>query len=384
MGRAFNLSHLSAGFIAVLVGYTSSAAIVFQAASAAGAGPAQISAWLLALGLGMGVTCIGLSLYFRSPVLTAWSTPGAALLATSLVGIPMNEAIGAFLFASLLLTIFGFTGWVETFMKHVPKSLAAAMLAGVLLRFGLDAFVSLRTQPVLVGLMLVIYLGGRRFNSRYTIPLTFLGGLLWAVQGDLVHTEALSLTLAQPIFTMPAFSASTLIGVGIPLFIVTMASQNVPGIAVLRANGYQTPVSPLIGWTGLTGLLLGTFGGYQFNLAAITAAICMSPEADRNPERRYLAAVWAGIFYLVTGLLGATVAGLFTALPKELVAAIAGIALLGTIGNSLTGALLDERERDAALITFLVTASGLSLLSIGSAFWGLAFGLIVLKTRRDQ
>jgi len=384
MGRFFGLSHLSAGFIAVLVGYTSSAAIVFQAATAAGAGPEQISAWLLALGLGMGFTCIGLSLYYRSPVLTAWSTPGAALLATSLVGIPMNEAIGAFLFASLLLTIFGFTGWVETFMKHVPKSLAAAMLAGVLLRFGLEAFVSLRTQPAMVALMLAIYLGGRRLNSRYTIPLTFLGGLLWAAQGGLIHSEALSVTLAHPIFTAPTFSLSTLIGVGIPLFIVTMASQNVPGIAVLRANGYQTPVSPLIGWTGLTGLLLGPFGGYQFNLAAITAAICMSPEADRKPERRYLAAVWAGIFYLVTGLLGATVAGLFTALPKELVAAIAGIALLGTIGNSLTGALLDERERDAAVITFLVTASGLALLSIGSAFWGLLFGLIVLKTRAHK
>jgi benzoate membrane transport protein len=191
-------------------------------------------------------------------------------------------------------------------------------------------------------------------------------------------------TLAQPIFTAPTFSLSTLIGVGIPLFIVTMASQNVPGIAVLRANGYQTPVSPLIGWTGLTGLLLGPFGGYQFNLAAITAAICMSPEADRKPERRYLAAVWAGIFYLVTGLLGATVAGLFTALPKELVAAIAGIALLGTIGNSLSGALADERERDAAVITFLVTASGLALLSIGSAFWGLLLGLVVLKTRAQK
>jgi len=384
MGRLFNLSHLSAGFIAVLVGYTSSAAIVFQAATVAGAGPEQISAWLLALGLGMGFTCIGLSLYYRSPVLTAWSTPGAALLATSLVGIPMSEAIGAFLFASLLLTIFGFTGWVETFMKHVPKSLAAAMLAGVLLRFGLEAFVGLRTQPAMVALMLAIYLGGRRLNSRYTIPLTFLGGLLWAAQGGLIHGEALSVTLAQPIFTAPTFSLSTLIGVGIPLFIVTMASQNVPGIAVLRANGYQTPVSPLIGWTGLTGLLLGPFGGYQFNLAAITAAICMSPEADRKPERRYLAAVWAGIFYLVTGLLGATVAGLFTALPKELVAAIAGIALLGTIGNSLSGALADERERDAAVITFLVTASGLALLSIGSAFWGLLLGLVVLKTRAQK
>ena len=384
MGRGFSLSHLSAGFIAVLVGYTCSAAIVFQAASAAGGGPEQISSWLLALGVGMGVTCIGLSLRYRSPVLTAWSTPGAALLATALVGVPMNEAIGAFLFASLLLAIFGFTGWVETFMKHVPKSLAGAMLAGVLLRFGLDTFVALRAQPTLVAIMLVIYFGGRRFNSRYSVPLTFLGGLLWAVGAGLVHTEALSLSVARPVFTTPAFSMATLIGVGIPLFIVTMASQNIPGIAVMRANGYQTPASPLIGWTGLTGLLLGPFGGYQFNLAAITAAICMNPEADRNPDRRYLAAVAAGIFYLITGLLGATVASLFTALPKELVMAIAGIALLGTIGNSLSGALADERERDAALVTFLVTASGLTLLNIGGAFWGLVFGLIVLKARGER
>jgi benzoate membrane transport protein len=379
MLRSSRLSHISAGFIAVLVGYTSSAAIVFQAATAADASAAHISSWLLALGVGMGITCIGLSLYFRSPVLTAWSTPGAALLATALVGLPMSDAIGAFIFASALLTICGATGWVESLMKHVPKTLAAAMLAGVLLRFGLGVFISLGSQLWLVAVMLLIYLAGRRMNSRYTIPLTFLGGLVWAAQGGLIQYQAVTLTLARPIFTAPTFTLSTLVGVGIPLFIVTMASQNVPGIAVLRANGYQTPVSPLIGWTGLTGLLLAPFGGYQFNLAAITAAICMSPEADRNPDQRYLAAVWAGIFYLITGLLGATVVSVFTALPKELVAAIAGIALLGTIGNSLTSALLDERERDAALITFLVTASGLTLGGIGSAFWGLLLGLVVLK-----
>ncbi|MDD2852604.1 MAG: benzoate/H(+) symporter BenE family transporter [Desulfuromonadaceae bacterium] len=379
MVRKSELSHISAGFIAVLVGYTSSAAIVFSAATAAGASAAHISSWLLALGVGMGITCIGLSLYFRSPVLTAWSTPGAALLATALVGVPMSDAIGVFLFASALLTICGVTGWVEMLMKHIPKSLAAAMLAGVLLRFGLGVFVSLNSQLWLVTLMLLIFFAGKRMNSRYTIPLTFLGGLIWAALSRSIHYEAVTFSLARPIFTAPTFTLSTIIGVGIPLFIVTMASQNVPGIAVLRANGYQTPVSPLIGWTGLTGLLLAPFGGYQFNLAAITAAICMSPEADRNPEQRYLAAVWAGIFYLATGLLGATVASVFTALPKELVAAIAGIALLGTIGSSLSGALNDERERDAALITFLVTASGLTLSGIGSAFWGLLLGLAVLK-----
>ena len=376
MKRYFGLSHIAAGFIAVLVGYTSSAAIVFQAASAAGAGAEHISSWLFALGLGMGLTCIGLSLRFRSPILTAWSTPGAALLATALVGVPMGEAIGAFIVASALITLCGFTGWVETLMKHIPKSLAAGMLAGVLLNFGLGVFSALRGQGVLVGLMLAVYLIGKRFGSRYTIPLTFAAGLLWAVLDGQVRSEVMALELALPLFTMPEFSLARTIGIAIPLFVVTMSSQNLPGMAVLRANGYATPVSPLIGWTGLTGVLLAPFGGFSFNLAAITAAICMSPEADPDPKRRSLAAVWAGIFYLITGLLGATVASVFAALPKALVAAIAGIALLGTIGNSLAGALHEERERDAVLVTFLATASGMTLFGIGSAFWGLVFGLL--------
>jgi benzoate membrane transport protein len=291
----------------------------------------------------------------------------------------MSDAIGAFLLASALLTLCGVSGWVETLMKHIPKSLAAGMLAGVLLRFGMGVFTALAHQLLMVGLMLVVYLVGRRINSRYTILMAFAAGLLWAAVNDLLHLEALRLEFSRPIFTAPTFSLSTIIGVSIPLFIVTMSSQNLPGIATLRANGYQTPASPLIAWTGIAGLLLAPFGGFSFNLAAITAAICMSPEADRNHERRYLAAVWAGVFYLITGLLGATVVGLFLALPKEIVAAIAGIALLGTIGNSLAAALADHKERDAALMAFLVTASGVTLWGVGSAFWGLVFGLIVLK-----
>jgi benzoate membrane transport protein len=281
--------------------------------------------------------------------------------------------------ASALITLCGVTGWVETLMKHIPKTLAAGMLAGVLLRFGMGVFTALGQQFVMVALMLAIYLAGRWLGSRYTILLAFAAGLLWAAFKHLIQFESLSLELSRPVFTAPSFSLSTVIGVSIPLFIVTMSSQNLPGIAVLRANGYQTPASPLIAWTGFTGLLLAPFGGFSFNLAAITAAICMSPEADRNHERRYLAAVWAGSFYIVTGLLGATVASLFLALPKEFVAAIAGIALLGTIGNGLATALGDHRERDAALMSFLVTASGLTLWGVGSAFWGLVFGLMVLK-----
>lgn len=382
MTRFFNPSHLSAGFIAVLVGYTSSAVIVFQAASAAGAGPAEISSWLWALGIGMAVTSIGLSLYYRAPVLTAWSTPGAALLVTALAGVPISEAIGAFLFSSLLITLCGVFGWFDTIMRRVPRALAGAMLAGVLLRFGMELFTSLQTQPALVATMLLAYLVIRRFIPRYVIALTLLVGLLLASLKGLIHFEAVSLQFAQPIFTAPSFSLASLIGIGLPLFIVTMASQNIPGIAVLRANGYQTPASPVIAATGITGLVLAPFGGFAFNLAAITAAICMSPDADPRPERRYMAAVWAGLFYLLTGILGATVAALFAAFPHELVAAIAGLALIGTIANSLAGALQVEHERDAALITFLVTASGMSLFGVGSAFWGLVIGIIAARISR--
>lgn len=380
--RWLSLSHISAGFIAVLVGYTSSAAIVFQAAAAAGATPAEISSWLWALGIGMAVTCIGLSLYFKSPVLTAWSTPGAALLITGLAGLSMSEAIGIFLFNSLLITIAGFSGWFERLMRHVPKTLAAAMLAGVLLRFGLDVFVVLPTQGLLVGVMLISYLLGRRFFSLYAVPITFFVGLITASFQGLLMFESVRIQVAQPVLMAPTFVLSSLIGVGLPLFVVSMASQNVPGLAVLRANGYSTPASPLVGWTGLTGLLLAPFGGFSFNLAAITAAICMSKDADPDPKRRYLAAVWAGLFYLVTGILGATVVSIFAAFPKALIVSIAGLALLGTIGNGLAGALQDEKEREAALITFLVTASGLSLLGIGSAFWGLLFGMVTVWINR--
>ncbi|WP_338111868.1 benzoate/H(+) symporter BenE family transporter [Rhodocyclus tenuis] len=380
----FSLSHVLAGFVAVLVGYTSSAAIIFQAAAAAGATPQETASWFWALGVGMGLTCIGLSLRFRSPILTAWSTPGAALLVTSLDGVPMAEAIGAFLFASVLLALAGFSGAFERIMRHVPKTLAAAMLAGVLLRFGIEVFTALSANAALIAPMLLCFIVARRLLPRYAVPLTLLLGLFIAAGQGAIYLDRIEVDWAVPVFTTPVFSLPALIGVGLPLFIVTMASQNVPGLAVLRVNGYATPASPLIGWTGMTGVLLAPFGGFSFNLAAITAAICMSPDADADPARRYRAAVWAGVFYLVSGLFGATVASLFAAFPHALVMAIAGLALLGTIGNSLAAALADEGERDAALVTFLVTASGIALFGVGSAFWGLLFGLLTAFVSRRR
>jgi len=373
----FKVSHISAGFIAVLVGYTSSVAIVFQAAYAAGATPEQLNSWMWALGIGMAVSCIGLSLRYRSPVLTAWSTPGAALLATSLQGLSMNQAVGVFLFSSLLIVLSGITGWFQKLMQHMPRHLAGAMLAGILLRFGMDLFAAMHTQLALVLLMFVAFLAGRLWLPRYTVPLALAAGIAGAAAMGLLHLEKLVWSPALPVFTMPEFSPSALIGVGIPLFIVTMTSQNIPGLAVLRANGYQTPASPLINWTGALGVVLAPFGGFAFNLAAITAAICMSRDADADPAQRYKASVWAGLFYLLTGIFGATVVALFAAFPAELIAAIAGLALIGTIANSLHAALDDEHGRESALVTFLCTASGLSISGIGSAFWGLLFGMAV-------
>ena len=375
--RDQSLSAVAAGFVTVLVGFASSAAIVFQAAQALGATPAQTASWMWALGIGMGLTCIGLSLSWKMPVVTAWSTPGAAVLVTSAAGVPMDEAVAGFLVSAALIAVAGFSGLFERMLGRIPLSLASAMLAGVLLRFGIDAFTSIQAQPVLVLSMLATWLLTRRVWPRYAIIATLLAGIAVAAATSQLQLAGLRLELAQPVWTTPRPSLASVLGVALPLFVVTMASQNVPGVAVIRASGYAVPVSPAIGWTGATNLVLAPFGGFALNLAAITAAICMGPEAHPDPARRYVAAVWAGIFYLLVGVFGATVAGLFAAFPSELVLAIAGIALFGTLGNSLATALHAVDEREAALVTFLVTASGLSLLGIGAAFWGLVAGVIV-------
>ena len=376
--RDLSVSAIAAGFVTVLVGFTSSAAIVFQAAQSLGATPEQISSWMWALGLGMGLTCIGLSLRYRMPVVTAWSTPGAAMLIGSAAALPISDAIGAFLLSALLITAAGFTGIFERMISRIPVSLASGMLGGVLLRFGLDAFAAMKTQLGLVLTMFAVYVVSRRLSPRYAVILTLSVGVAFAAAAGLLQTQALSLQLARPVFVAPTFSFTAIVGIALPLFIVTMASQNVPGVAVIRASGYAVPISPTIGWIGVANVALAPFGAYALNLAAITAAICMGREAHEDAGRRYIAAIAAGVFYIVVGLFGATVTALFAAFPRELIAAIAGIALLATIGNSMAAALRDESQREAALVTFLVTASGLSLAGIGSAFWGLVAGVITM------
>lgn len=377
------LSHLAAGAIVVLVGYTSSVAIIFQAIEAVGATQAQANSWLVVLGLGMGLTSLILSLWFRMPILTAWSTPGAALLATGLNGVPLSQAIGAFLFCGALLTLTGLTGWFAKLARLIPDALANALLAGILFQFGLSAFTALGSDVALVGLMGATFLAGRIWFARYTIPAVLLVGCLWAAwAGSFGDLEALNLSLALPAFVAPAFSLPVLIGVGLPLYIVTMCSQNMPGVVTLRGAGYTPPVSASLTVTGLASLILAPFGGFAFNLAAITAAICAGPEADEDPKSRYLSSVVAGVLYCLVGLGGATVISLFLIAPKALIATVAGLALLSTIGNSLSAALADSRGREAALITFMMTVSGVSFLGIGAPFWALLMGLAVTHLLR--
>jgi benzoate membrane transport protein len=384
LAKDFSASAAIAGFVTILVGFTSAAVIVFQAAQALGASQAEMGSWLWALGWGMGLTSIGLSLRYRVPIITAWSTPGAAMLITAAAGVTMAEAIAAFLISAALITVFGFTGWFEKLMNRLPLSLAAGMLAGVLLQFGLNVFTAMETQFWMVFAMFGVYVTMRRVQPRYAVIAALGVGLLLAGSQGLLQFEALQLQWATPIFTVPHFTISALVGVALPLFIVTMASQNVPGVATIQASGYTVPSSPLIGWTGTATLLMAPFGGFAINLAAITAAISMGREAHDNPDKRYIAGITVGVLYIVIGLFGATVSAFFTALPSELVLAIAGLALLGTIGNGLVTALAQEKEREPALITFLVTASGMTLLGIGSAFWGLLAGLLALFVTRTR
>lgn len=380
-----DLPALSAGFVTVLVGYTSSAAIIFEAARSAGASQAMIASWLMALGIAMGITCIGLSLRYKVPVVTAWSTPGAALLITSLSGVSMPEAIGAFVFSAALIVLAGVTGWFEKALNRIPLPMAAAMLAGILVKFGINVFGAMQTELALVLAMFVAYLLAKRLLPRYAIVLVLLLGCAIAAAQGLLQLGEVTLTLATPLWTTPQFNPGVLLGVGLPLFMVTMASQNIPGVATLHANGYRPPISALMTGTGVVNLLLAPFGCFAVNLAAITAALCMGRDAHEDPARRYLASVAAGAFYLLLGIFGATVGALFAAFPKALVLAIAGLALFGTIAGGLATAMKDDAMREPALITFLITASGVSLAGIGSAFWGLAGGvlaLLILNARR--
>ncbi|WP_406286010.1 benzoate/H(+) symporter BenE family transporter [Embleya sp. NBC_00896] len=382
--RDSSFSAVLAGLIAVLVSYSGPLVIVLSAASAGGLTQAQTGSWVWAISIGSGLTCLGLSLYTRMPIITAWSTPGAALLVTSLGSYPYAEAVGAFVVTGVVITLVGVTGVFGRLMRRVPGAVVSAMLAGILFSFGTGVFTSVKTEPWTAGGVLLAYLLAKRFLPRYAVLVALVVGVGCAAATSRLHVHIDTFEFARPEWTTPHFSVPALIGIAVPLLVATLASQNAPGMGVLAASGYAPNDRVLIGSTGAMSTLLAPFGSHAVNLAAITAAICTGPEAHHDPRRRYVAGVSCGVFYLVVGMFGSTLVALFAGLPTELVAAVAGVALFGALANGLTGAMADDEHREAAMITFLATASGVTMWGIGSAFWGLIAGVlahVVLSAR---
>ena len=349
-----------------------------------GGTPELVASWILMLGLVMGGTSIVLSFYYKVPILIAWSTTGAALLISSAQGYSLHEAIGAFMLSALLVLVSGITGWFEKIMNRIPSELACAMLAGVLVTFGIDVFNFMNDLPLVIGLMVVVYFIGKRFFARFAMLSVLLAGIFLAwymgnIDTSTVHWQASSFAYIAPNFSLQAF-----ISISIPLYIVTMTSQNLPGFAILKAHNYKAPISSSLTVTGLINLVTAPFGTYSINLAAITAAICMSEEADKNPDKRYWASIAGGVFYIIMALCAAMLVAIVASLPQALVLALAGIALFGTIANSLQQSLHSPEYTEAAIITFLVTASDLTLWSVGSACWGIIAGALTLMVTRKS
>jgi benzoate membrane transport protein len=392
--KDLSLSACAAGFVAVLVGFTSSIAIVFQAAQSFGATPAIMASWMWAIGLGMGLCTLLPSLWLRKPVMVAWSTPGAAVLASAGLagGFGMADAVGAFMMSAVMVVLVGWTGWFERLMARIPVAIASALLAGALARFGLSAFSAAQTAAPLVVVMLLAYLLGKRFLPRYAVPATLLVAVVFASLTTGFTPTDIQLGLTYPVWVAPTVSVAGFVSLALPLFIVTMASQNLPGVAAIQACGFGDrravggdagiPVSKVITLTGVATFVLAPFGAFALNLSAITAAICMGPEAHADPRKRYTASSVCGALYILIGLFGATIIGVLTAFPKELVLAIAGLALISTIAAALRTALDNPNHREAAMVTFLVTLSGVVLAGVGSAFWGVVAGAIALAIQQ--
>lgn len=384
--RAQDLLHPAiAGLISVIVNYGGTFILVFQAARIAGLDAAQTASWVWSVSIGVGLTGIYLSWRTRAPVITAWSTPGAAFLVTALASVSYPEAIGAYILSALGFVILGLSGCFDRLIRLIPPAIAAALLAGILLQFGIGAFGGISADPALVGLLVGSYLILKRVSARYAIVGLLIIGLAWLLLRGEVDLTGLRLELAVPVFTAPSFTLNAALSVALPLFLITLTGQYMPGMLVLRNDGFPTSANPIVTVTGLGSLLMAPFGSHAFNVAAITAAIVTGPEAHEDRSKRWIGGIAAGLFYTLIGIFGVTLAGLFMAFPAGFITALAGLALLGTIGGSLSIAMADPATREAALITFLASAANIQMLGIGGAFWGLVIGLLawaVLSARR--
>lgn len=375
--RLNDLTHpVVAALISVIVNYGGTFILVFQAAQVAGLSPALTASWVWSISIGVGVTGIILSWLAREPIITAWSTPAAAFLVTALAVTPYAEAVGAYLISAAAFVALGLSGYFEKVIRLIPQGVASGLLAGILLQFGIKAFAGLSVDPLLAGLLIVAYVVLKRFTARYAVVGILVLGLGFLLLQARVDLSGLELRLATPLLTVPAFSLNALLSVALPLFLITLTGQYMPGMLVLRNDGFRTSANPIVTITGLGSLLMAPFGSHAFNIAAITAAICTGREAHEDSAKRWLAGIAAGVFYILVGVFGLTLAAVFMAFPATFITTLAGLALLGTIGGSLTNALADAKTREAALITFVAAAANITLLGIGGAFWGLVIGLL--------
>ena len=388
----WKLSHISAGLTAVTVGYSSSVVIIIDVARKAGASDDMVVSWLLALGLGMGITCILFSWLSKLPVVTAWSTPGAAFLLTSIGDYRLSEAIGAFILCALLSLVTAQSRSLLKQISRIPPAISSALLAGILLPICLAIFSDVNDAPYLVALFIAAYLVGSRLFPRYLMLLLLIMSVtislfmssadgVVALSSDSPGLPSI-FTLPEPIWVTPIFSLSAAIGLAFPLFLITTLSQNLPGIAIHHAHGYTPDHKPILSGIAIVQALLAPFGGFSFNLAAITAALCMGEQADDEKSQRYKAAIAAGVAYLFMGLLASVVVALFVSMPSIIIHLLAGLALLATLQGAVVRAMEVEHHRAPALLTMLCTASGFSLYSMTSAVWGLGLGLLLLYVQK--
>ncbi|RZG48672.1 benzoate/H(+) symporter BenE family transporter [Acinetobacter wuhouensis] len=373
----FSIPAVFAGFITFLIGISVSAVLVIQAAQLLGANPEQITSWFWALGLGIGLSGLLLSWKFKYPVATSWSTAALALIIATASGYTLYEAIGAFLICGLLTAILGFLGIFEKILAYIPQSLTSAMLAGVLLKFGIALFASMQNDWGFILSLLAVYIVTKRLWARYCIVITVIAGILICPLFMEFHVPTLHWGLAHPVWMKPEFTWSAILGLALPLFVINMASQYLPGIAMIKSYGYQPHVNHLIGWTGTAQTLLAPFGCYTVNIAAISAAVSLDDQVHPDPSKRYIAGMSCGFFYILMGLFAATLTSLLMSFPHLFIVALAGIALFGTISHNIAIAFHEVKDREAALLTFLFCASGVQFFGIGSAFWGLLFGFVV-------
>ncbi len=377
MLKDLSISSIVAGLMAVLVSYSGPLAIFFQAAGNAGVSAEMMASWVWAISIGAAVTGILLSVWFRIPVITAWSAPGTVLLVTLFPELSINEAVAAYITAAAIIFLIGISGLFDRVVHLIPRGVAAAMMAGILFDFGLGAFRTLDSTPLVTSLMILAFVVLKFVSRAYYLVLLVLLGVALSLVALHADLSQLQLKLASPLLILPHWSWSSTLSLALPLVIVSLTGQFLPGFAILKTSGYRFSSRPIITLLSLVSIPTAFFGGITTVIAAITASICTSPEAHQDPDRRYIAGIANGVFYLIGAVLAGSIVLFFTSFPTEMIAIIAGLALLGAISNSLTLALEDKNHLDAALITFMVTASGVTVLGIGSAFWGVVLGSAV-------